>query len=480
MTKNNENIALSLLLLITLGIIGGGSWWLTNNGKLDKMGLSESSAPYSNVSRKSPSIFPYLKPVGNLISTGDKILIARNITAEKKAAAISWIQGNYQQAASQLESSLQKERNDPEALIYLNNARIGDNQAYTIAVVVPAKSEIDISKEILRGVAQAQQEINHAGGVKGTPLRVIIADDSNEPKAGQQVAKKLADREDILAVIGHFDSNVTLATTKIYQHNQLVVISPTSTSTELSSAGEYFFRTVTSDRFTGNALAEYLLNNINKQKAAVFYDSASNYSSSLRDIFTTDLLASGGMVVAEFDFAQPNFNVSIFVEQAIGQGAETIVLFPDTSNPHSLEASLLIIQVNNHRLSLLASDSIYGRETLQIAGEDSVDMVVALPWHILANPNSQFPQAAARLWGGDVSWRTALAYDATKTLLAAMEINPTRQGIQEMLSNQDFVAEGASGKIRFLASGDRNQPIQLVRVKPGNRSGFGYDFVPIH
>jgi branched-chain amino acid transport system substrate-binding protein len=33
--------------------------------------------------------------------------------------------------------------------------------------------------------------------------------------------------------------------------------------------------------------------------------------------------------------------------------------------------------------------------------------------------------------------------------------------------------------VRFLPSGDRNAPHVLVRVEPGNRSGTGYDFVPL-
>jgi branched-chain amino acid transport system substrate-binding protein len=34
--------------------------------------------------------------------------------------------------------------------------------------------------------------------------------------------------------------------------------------------------------------------------------------------------------------------------------------------------------------------------------------------------------------------------------------------------------------VRFLPSGDRNQSVQLVIVQPGERSGFGYDFVPVN
>ena len=72
-----------------------------------------------------------------------------------------------------------------------------------------------------------------------------------------------------------------------------------------------------------------------------------------------------------------------------------------------------------------------------------------------------------------------MAYDAAIAFATAMKQNTTRESIQSALANPSFVAQGASGPIRFLPSGDRNQPIQLVMVKPGKRSGYQYDFIPI-
>jgi branched-chain amino acid transport system substrate-binding protein len=71
-----------------------------------------------------------------------------------------------------------------------------------------------------------------------------------------------------------------------------------------------------------------------------------------------------------------------------------------------------------------------------------------------------------------------MAYDAVQVLAEGIRTNPSRQGIQQTLTN-NFEVEGATGRIRFLSSGDRNQPMQLVIVQPGNRSGYGYDFVPV-
>ena len=108
-------------------------------------------------------------------------------------------------------------------------------------------------------------------------------------------------------------------------------------------------------------------------------------------------------------------------------------------------------------------------------------MVLAVPWHIQGNPNSEFPKTSRKLWRADVSWRTALAYDATKAFIAALGKDPTRSGIQTTLVSPGFSATGAAGEIRFFQSGDRdtsNQLVKIVRV-PGSRSGTGYDFEPI-
>ncbi|BAY04808.1 hypothetical protein ACOWPH_07815 [Anabaena sp. PCC 7938] len=149
------------------------------------------------------------------------------------------------------------------------------------------------------------------------------------------------------------------------------------------------------------------------------------------------------------------------------------------TNTDTLDKALQVVQVNQKRLSVLGGDDVYTVITLEVGREQATGMVVAVPWHIDGDSKSDFPQKSRQLWGGDVSWRTALAYDATKAFIAALEINPTRSGIQQALLSSDFSATGASGAIRFLQSGDRNAPVQLVKIVPGNRSRTGYDFEPI-
>jgi branched-chain amino acid transport system substrate-binding protein len=63
---------------------------------------------------------------------------------------------------------------------------------------------VNPAQEILRGVAQAQNEINQSGGIKSVPLKVVIANDDNDPRIAQQIANNLVKNQDILGVVGNF------------------------------------------------------------------------------------------------------------------------------------------------------------------------------------------------------------------------------------------------------------------------------------
>ncbi|HLO47710.1 MAG TPA: ABC transporter substrate-binding protein [Kamptonema sp.] len=474
MSQKNETGILLLTFLITVGLLGAGIWWFTNRSGINLGSLSpnaqispgtqETNSPQSN------------QPIQERFSAGERNLIAGTGTGAKSAGIQAIASKNYSVAISDFEESLKANRNDPETLIYLNNARIGNRKSYTIAVSVPIGSDVNASLEILRGVAQAQNQINSNDGINGVPLKVSIANDDNSPEIAQQVARNLGNNSEVLGVIGHFGSEVTLAASKVYQQSQLVAISPTSTSVQLSGVGSYIFRTVPSDRFAANALSRYMLTTLRKQKAAIFFNSSSSYSKSLKDEFTTALYGDGGQIVGEFDLANPNFNAADDYKKAIAQKAEVLMLAPNSA---SLDRALQVVRVNSDRLQLLAGDSAYSAKTLQLGARDAIGMVLAVPWHILADPQSQFPQASARLWGSEVNWRTALAYDAAIALIGGLQRNPTRSGIQQALSASDFTANGASGTIRFLPSGDRNRAVQLVTIKSGTRTSYGYEFVPI-
>jgi len=409
-------------------------------------------------------------------SQGERILVSQLATPEKEMATAAFAQGNYQKAASLFSTSLKRQTNDPEALIYFNNALIGQGKSYSIAVAIPIGTNLNSALEVLRGVAQAQNKINQQGGINNIPLKVQIVNDENQPKLAQKIAQVLSQDREILGVVGHYTSDVTLATAEIYQAGNLVAISPVSSAVKLSNLNPYIFRTVSNDFIAARALAQYTLEEKQQQKVAIFYNSQSEHSKSLKLEFKSAITLAGGTVTNIFDLADPNFSATSSFQQALAGGAEVLMLSTD---PQKLDKALQVIQVNRQRLSLLGGDDIYTAKTLEIGGAAAAGMVLEIPWHIKSNPGSDFAQTSHQLWGAEVSWRTAMAYDATQAIITAMANSSqvTRTSVQNSLTDNNFAAPGASEQVRFSPSGDRLSNIQLVEIR-ANNNNFEYEFVP--
>jgi branched-chain amino acid transport system substrate-binding protein len=459
----NKKFPIIPVAIAALVIAGGG---------VGALSLLNKTPPIPTQSVTSPNVNAY-------ISLGDRILFSDNSSPEKQEAVKAFAAKDFSTAVTKLEAVLKANRNDPEALIYLNNARLGDKEAFQIAAVVPISSSANPARELLRGVAQAQDE-----AIKlGISIKVAIADDNNDPKQAGDIANALVQNQDILAVVGHGTSKTSLVGASIYSQNQLLMIAPTSTTSGLTQVPKgadgvtYVYRTIVNDQFTGTALARHMLKDMNKRNAIVFYNSGSAYSKSLKSAFSTTLGLEGGTVVSEVDLSQNNQSPQL-------TGVDVLVLLPDSD---TMPQAMAIAKANQNRLPLLGGDAVYRIENLQDAGKSLNGMVISTPWHPKSSSDPLFPETSEKLWGAKVNWRTALSYDTVQVLRSAISIGlitpksgtQGRANLAKILAKSTFEANGATGKVQFLPSGDRNSRVILLQVMPGNSSGTGFDFVPI-
>ena len=290
MAKRNELPALVAALLITVAILGGGGWWLYSKFAGDG-GLSIGNPLGNRPERLDGSGSGNQTAQSRTADVTGKSILPIAASATKQQGLEALAAGDNASAQSSFEAALAENRNDPESLIYLNNAKIGNNDAYTIAAAIPASNDfLGPALEIMRGVAQAQLEINEAGGINGRPLKVLLISDGGTPQTAQETATALVNDTAVLGVVGHYSSDMSLAAAEAYEAGQLAMISPTSTAVSIANAGDYIFRTVPSDRLAAASLARYMLNELNQQQAVVFYTGASAYSRSVQSEFTTELL----------------------------------------------------------------------------------------------------------------------------------------------------------------------------------------------
>ncbi|MCU0546683.1 MAG: ABC transporter substrate-binding protein [Oscillatoriaceae cyanobacterium Prado104] len=486
-SKSSKKIWFVGILALALLALGASVFYFKKEVKTAlkyAINLAESYL-YSDVASE-PTLTPTTSPenidVSNYISAGDRLLFpATSTNPDKQAGIAAFAAGDWQTAASKLEAAFKVDRTDPETLIYLNNARLNSAETIKIAAVVPISNSPSTATEILRGIAQAQDEAIKAG----VPLKVIIADDGNDEIRAKAIAQNFVKNSTILAVIGHGISKTSLAVAPIYNQHQIVAIAPTSTSTELAKVPKredginYIFRTAPSDQISGTALARYILNDLKKSTVAIFYNSQSSYSKSLQVTFSTTLVLEGGQVVAEVDLSQPNA-----AARMAEISADVLVLLPDSD---TLKSALEIAKINQNRLPVIGGDALYNTDLLKEGGSILNGAIISVPWHFAASKNPNFVTSARSLWGIDVNWRAAMSYDAVQVLRMGRSIGQItpksgQQGrviLAETLTNSNFKVSGASGEIRFLSTGDRNSNVVLLQVAPNPQSVAGYDFVPL-
>lgn len=413
------------------------------------------------------------------MSLGEKILTQENSNLKPQSkiplyeGSAAFARCEFASAKQKFQQSLTIGRNNPEALIYLNNVSAITQDHLKIAVSVPLGTNPDVAWEILRGVAQAQAEINQQGGIREKLLLVQIVNDDNNPEIVRQVAPQLAADDSILAVIGHNDSNPSLAGSQIYQKQGLVMITPTSSSTELSGIGSYILRTAFSVAALANTLADYASVNALKN-ITICFDSGSSASSSFVGEFIIEAIEDGAKkTTVQCDFAQEDFNPQLVIQQSLAQNADALLLAPSIKNNNS---AIAVAKANQQQLALLGNHSLYTYETIQKGQDAVVGMVLTSPWLPDANSQDNFEQTANKYWGGAVNWRTATAYDATLTLIKGLQKSETRSQLKTILTQPNFTVDGATGKIAFK-NGDRTGLVKLAYIK--QLDSGQYQFAPL-
>ncbi|WP_416338814.1 ABC transporter substrate-binding protein [Microcystis aeruginosa] len=475
------------------------------------------------------------KQTDDFISEGEEVLNYSQSFNKKKGTEY-FAQCDYQKALLRFKDAWQQDRLDAETLIYLNNALLEANkmQYYTIAVAVSIpKNQSDFNdddgdsraKEMLRGVAQLQTKINlgllndndpflkyfpdqnfiNKKAINGKGLKVVITNDENKELLAEKTASSLSQRPEILGVVGHYPSEMTLATVDIYNQNNLVLISPGSTTSELTKyPRKNFLRTVFSVEQQSPVIAKFLQEKSIK-KVVGFYSEGSPFSesffNSFKTIFTRPPFSGTVVKLDEFDLGN-NFKAEEAIQELRKrQGKITeeigLVLFPKAIGDAQGDA-IRLIKLNNSQNWVIGSWGLRSSRTLEQINnlQPFQKFVITVPWDSLTSPNQDFLKDAKILWTTtSVNAITALSYDATLALTKALEKanTPTRINILEQLKSLDFlVTKGATGTIQFDENGDRKKIddngdpqnpsvefVHIVECRTDKLDKLDFAFVPI-
>jgi branched-chain amino acid transport system substrate-binding protein len=341
------------------------------------------------------------------------------------------------------------------------------------------------------GAVLAIEEANKNGFGGGKfKLAAVLLDDAvqgkHDPAAGAQNVKTFIADNDVLGMIGPFNSNVAKSEIPLTNDAGLVQISPSNTNDALTVGDgakalrsshpdvNAYFRVCTNDSNQGGALAQFA----RKQKyvKAFIIDDNETYGKGLADSFEAHFTKLGGTVLGHEHITANQQDFKALLTKVKASSPDVVFFGGNTSTGGGLLRRQMG-DVGMAKVGYMGGDGISDPEFLSTAGSlaDGTFFSVAAPDATkLASAKTFIADYHAR-FKQDVGGYSASAYAATEVLIAAIDKAikadggkmPTRaEVLANVAATKDFPSP--IGQVGFNAAGDSLNPaLTLQEVRAG-------------
>jgi branched-chain amino acid transport system substrate-binding protein len=322
-----------------------------------------------------------------------------------------------------------------------------------------------------KGMDLAVEELNAGGGVLGRPFKLLRVDDQESVDHGRIIAQELGRNPDVVAVIGHLQSYVTVSAAPIYDLSGLLLVSATSTSPELTRQGYgRVFRTTFNDTEVGKQMAQYAVDH--GYRRMVIYYARNEYGRELANAFEELAASRGGQIVSRESY-DPNLSANpVAAEQTVTtwKAREFDAVFIAGQDEQS---ALLISEMRKQGIDVpvLGSDALATPVFLEKGGRAVEGTVIATAFHPDA-PDAEvqrFNQAYEKRYGSKPDVGAALGYDAVRVLAHAMREAQTTDPAKVAAAMHSLTGfRGVTGAFSFDQQGNLvGVPIRKIVVRGG-------------
>lgn len=316
------------------------------------------------------------------------------------------------------------------------------------------------------GVMLAVDEINEAGGIGGRKVNLIVKDDFGTPEGAVSADTELAQKK-VVCIIGHATSAQTLAGLPVAQKNGIIMMSPTTSTAELSGEDDNFFRIIQSLVDRGRGLAEYVYKEKRQTKLAVIYDTVNKaYVDSFWRVFSEKYRELGGVVVAEDTFSSSNANTDFesIVKKQSGSGAQALLIIAADTDTALIAQHARIVGWD---VPLYSSAWAQTDILVKNGGKAVEGMVLeqSFPLGSTAEKYVSFKERFKSVYGKDPAFAAAFGYETMQVLAQALaETKGESQGLKEaLLEIRNY--QGLVDTLSIDPNGDVIRPYYLGEVK---------------
>jgi branched-chain amino acid transport system substrate-binding protein len=317
------------------------------------------------------------------------------------------------------------------------------------------------------GVQLAVEKINASGGIAGRKISLIIHDDLGIPKEAQSGDGELI-KKGAVAIIGHTTTVQTLAGLKATNPDNVIMISPTASTSDLSGLDDYYFRIYPSFENSSQNFAKYIYGPSGVTRMAIIYDKDNlEYSKAYSTRVADKFRSLGGNITDEIGFsseAQPDFSPLLSkLRESKTEGLLIVASDIDTA---------LIAQrtrLMDKQISMFTS-AWAQTETLISKGGQAVEGMKIEQAYDLTNKSSafiDFQSCYKARFGNDPSFGATYSYETSLVIAEALKkTNGNKNGLkQALLETHNF--NGLMDTFSFDRFGDVERPWYLSTIRNG-------------
>lgn len=303
-------------------------------------------------------------------------------------------------------------------------------------------------------------------GIKGRPIKLIEADDQQDPESARQAVARLIAHK-VVAVVGPMTSAMASATLPLINQAQLPMVSPTVTTTDLSGLDDYFFRVIphTSEFVATNA--DYYVHELGLRRIRLVHDVRNRaYSGSWLNDFRRAFAAAGGKLLEPLAFmSDDELSFARLAVQALRDDPDGVVIIGN-----SVDAAMLCRSIRriNRSVALSTSEWAAAERLIKLGGDAVEGITVAQLFDRLDTRPAYvtFRSAFVQRFGQEPGYAGVLAYDAANTVFDALESRTAGQTLkQALLAGKAFA--GTQKTIVFDANGDTRGGTFISTIRHG-------------
>jgi len=115
------------------------------------------------------------------------------------------------------------------------------------------RSALELAADIINNGAKGVSGLPFSSGgglpnLKGAKIKLVFADHQSNPQTGATEAERLISQEKVVALVGSYNSAVTVTASQVAERNGIPFLNPESSSASLTQRGfKWFFRTTPHD-----------------------------------------------------------------------------------------------------------------------------------------------------------------------------------------------------------------------------------------